>query len=113
MQTGTHVRKPTSCLLVDETAAMLDLDEAVSERLAKASGLMTCLIAEDQYRIVSDEVLANALWTAQGLIEEAKALQQLLSERVRGHEELIRDMIMDEIEVHGRQGKKYRKEARQ
>ena len=52
----------------------LDQIDKLSALLHKSTGVMTCLVAESQYGVVSEEVLGNTLWAVDGFLDEMKVV---------------------------------------
>lgn len=59
---------------LDPSAGGMDYQDALSERLSKASSVVHCLLADDHWEHLNDVAVSNALWTVETLLEEAQAM---------------------------------------
>lgn len=94
---------PTSCMKVDQEATLSQLNDAIHERLFKATAVLNALICEENVETLSRHILMNALWAADGLVSEAQALQSALWDKAMDQENVIRDQVMDEVEAAKRE----------
>lgn len=84
---GLHLIHDSSWLIReddDDANSLVDLTDAITERLAKAEALTRLLIGGQEY--LSDATLPDAAWAIADLIHEARELYARQWERVRHYE---------------------------
>ncbi len=77
------MNNPSTCMQLDKAASYVDYQDALAERLSKASAVMVCLIGNDHWTRLSKETVSSAMWTVQTLISEAEALSKAAWEKRR------------------------------
>lgn len=77
MTTHANQNHVSSCLLLDQSASFLDLNDATTERHSKAQAVIRALIANDNFNELNKETISDALWTIDSLVDEAQAMTQL------------------------------------
>ena len=71
---------PSTCMKIDPDASALDISGAIDARLSKARGVLSSMIAEDNYQLLGHEAIGNLLWCLDGLINEAAVLHERLGD---------------------------------
>ncbi len=69
---------PSSCLILDPTADLGDLYDAVAERLTKIEHILIALTANDNHENLDGLTIGNALWALSSLVAEASEMHMPL-----------------------------------
>jgi hypothetical protein len=85
---------PASGMIIDPEASILNLHDAITERLKKATAVLNAINSDDE---------DDAIWCVESQLWEAHALAEAMWEKVRDQENVIRDQVMDEVEAAKRE----------